>query len=92
MDIVAYRGAICNQKVWFIGSLKSCMQKNQVPESHDEKVISLGGGGEGGDSLLKGVKKKSVLFVSCSNNAYFLVNIIFNIFIEYILYVYVHFT
>ena len=51
MDIVAYRGAICNQKVWFIGSLKSCMQ-NQGPESQDEKVISLGGGGEGGDSLL----------------------------------------
>ena len=36
---------------------------------------------------LKGVKKKYVLFVSCSNNAYFLVNIIFNIFIEYILHV-----
>ena len=36
---------------------------------------------------LKGVKKKSVLFVFCSNNAYFLVNIIFNIFIEYILHV-----
>ena len=36
---------------------------------------------------IKGVKKKSVLFVFCSNNAYFLVNIIFNIFIEYILHV-----